>query len=118
MNTMPSMTRCKLGDVLLAEIKFTDQSGAKKRPVVVISNEDYHKSCSDVVIVPITSNIVTSRNIGDYRIINWQDAGLKEESVAKGKPTTIARSTLGRNLGSLASDDLQSVLSRVMSILG
>lgn len=115
---MPSMTRCNLGDVLLAEIKFTDQRGEKKRPVVVVSNEDYHKSCSDVVIVPITSNIFTSRNIGDYRIINWRGAGLDRESVAKGKPTTIARSTLGKSLGALAGDDLAGVLSSVRAIFG
>ena len=115
---MPSTTPCRLGDILLAEIKFTDQRSEKKRPVLVISNEDYHNSCNDVVIVPITSNIRPSRNIGDYRIAKWKEAGLVKESVAKGKPTTITRSTVERKLGSLASDDLREVLSRVRSILG
>ena len=85
---------------------------------MVISNEDYHNSCADTVIVPLTSNITAPLSIGDYRILNWHDAGLRMPSVAKGKPTTIARSTLGRSLGTLGSDDLAGVLSSVKAIFG
>ena len=85
---------------------------------MVISNEAYHNSCADTVIVPLTSNIDAPLSIGDYQILNWQDAGLWVPSVAKGKPTTIALSTVREKLGALGSDDLEGVLSGVKAILG
>lgn len=85
---------------------------------MVISNEEYHKSCTDIVIVPLTSNIDAPLSIGDYRIPSWQTAGLPKPSVAKGKPTTIAISAVHEKLGTLTSDDLQGVLSSVKAILG
>ena len=44
------------GDVVLIPIPFTDLTTQKRRPVIVISNDAYHQSCSDFVMVAMTSN--------------------------------------------------------------
>ena len=49
--TMP-----KQGDILLIPIPFTDLSSQKRRPVVVISNNQYNGKTGDVVVVAMTSN--------------------------------------------------------------
>ena len=44
------------GDIVLIPIPFTDLSSRKLRPVIVISNDEYHRSTRDMVVVAMTSN--------------------------------------------------------------
>ena len=44
------------GDILLIPIPFTDLSSRKRRPVIVISNDDYNQRTDDIVVVAMTSN--------------------------------------------------------------
>jgi mRNA interferase MazF len=44
------------GDVVLIPIPFTDLSSQKRRPVVIISNNDYNRKTQDVIVVAMTSN--------------------------------------------------------------
>lgn len=112
------MTPCSLGDVLLLEITFTDGSGSKPRPVVVVSTERYHQDREDTIVIPLTSQIGSPLRYGDYRITDWSGAGLPKASVAKARPTTVARSSIQKRLGRMPLIDLQGVLSSVKAILG
>ena len=49
------------GDILLVPIPFTDLSSQKRRPVIVISNNAYNQSSSDLVVVAMTSNPIELR---------------------------------------------------------
>lgn len=51
----------KQGDLVLIPIPFTDLSSQKRRPVIVISNDAYHRGSSDVVVVAMTSSPVATR---------------------------------------------------------
>ena len=44
-------------DIVLIPIPFTDLESYKKRPALIISNNDYNKKNEDIVVVAITSNI-------------------------------------------------------------
>ncbi len=44
------------GDIVLIPIPFTDLSSQKRRPVIVISNNQYNAKTRDVVVVAMTSN--------------------------------------------------------------
>ena len=48
------------GDIVLIPIPFTDLSSRKRRPVIVISNDEYNRTAPDVVVVAMTSNPVAS----------------------------------------------------------
>lgn len=43
-------------DLVLIPIPFTDLTSQKRRPVIVISNDAYHRLHGDVVVVAMTSN--------------------------------------------------------------
>lgn len=49
------------GDILLVPIPFTDLSSQKRRPVIVISNNAYNQTASDLVVVAMTSNPVETK---------------------------------------------------------
>ena len=44
------------GDIVLVPIPFTDLSSQKRRPVIVVSNNQYHRSTGDMLVVAMTSN--------------------------------------------------------------
>jgi len=46
------------GDILLVPIPFTDLLSQKRRPVIVVSNNDYNRKTTDLVVVAMTSNPV------------------------------------------------------------
>ena len=43
------------GDIVLIPVPFTDLSLHKKRPVVIISSDDYNRTGLDVIVVAMTS---------------------------------------------------------------
>ncbi len=44
-------------DIFLVPFPFSDQSGKKVRPVIVISNSEFNEHSQDCLVVGITSNI-------------------------------------------------------------
>ena len=50
--------RPKQRDIVLIPIPFTDLSSSRRRPVIVLSNDDYNRKTEDVVVVAMTSNPV------------------------------------------------------------
>src|SRR5947208_2750606 len=50
--TMPSQ-----GEILLVPVPFTDLSSARRRPVIVVSNDSYNGTMADMVVVAMTSNL-------------------------------------------------------------
>jgi hypothetical protein len=44
-------------DLLLVPFPFSDQSGRKVRPVIVISNDEFNKYSDDILVIGVTSNI-------------------------------------------------------------
>jgi mRNA interferase MazF len=44
------------GDIVLIPVPFTDLSSTKRRPVIVVSNDDYNQQRQDIVVVAMTSN--------------------------------------------------------------
>ena len=61
---MTSTSRFSFGDVVLVPFPFTDQSGTKKRPAVVVSSHSYNASRRDIVIMAITSQVRTPLGFG------------------------------------------------------
>lgn len=44
----------KQGDILLIPIPFTDLTSTKKRPVLVLSKDDYNSKTDDVIVSAIS----------------------------------------------------------------
>lgn len=44
------------GEIVLVPVPFTDLSSQKRRPVIVISSDNYNRLSSDIVVVAMTSN--------------------------------------------------------------
>lgn len=105
------------GDVVLVGFVFSDESGRKLRPAVVVSSPPYHRARQEVVVAAITSN-VGRRRFGDYLIGEWKGAGLLVPSLVTGILRTIKRTMIERKLGSMPEADLKAVDRELRRCLG
>ncbi len=112
---MPTTTAYEFGDVVLVPFPFTDQTGSKQRPAVVVSSARYHDERPDLVIMAVTSQL---RPLGDVAIVHWREAGLLKSSVIKPVITTIERGLVRRKLGRLEADDRRSLEDALRQLLG
>jgi len=106
------------GDVVLVRVDFTDLSGRKVRPAVVVSSEQYNRTSPDVLIASITSNLNAVPHPGDHPIREWNAAGLLKPSLVQAKLATVVASMIRRKLGELDADDLEVFGRRLKEVLG
>jgi mRNA interferase MazF len=108
------MTSYERGDVVLADLPFSDLSGMKRRPAVVISAP--HPSV-DVVLLPISSQIQNPQP-GEFVLTDWQGAGLLFPSIVKRGLFTLDRSCIIRCLGRLTGQDMTNLDNALRGWLG
>jgi len=102
------MTTCRRGDVVLVGFVFSDESGVKLRPALVVSSDVYHRARQEAVVAAITSS-VRRPLVGDHRVVRWKEAGLLFPSVVTGILRTIKQPMIRRRLGSLLAADAKAV---------
>jgi mRNA interferase MazF len=105
------------GEVVLVPFPFTDQSGTKKRPAVIVSGDGYNTSRRDILIMAITSQVRQPPGFAEARIDDWQSAGLIKPSMLKPVFTTLDQALVLRSMGMLSADDqrtLREVLARTI----
>lgn len=106
------------GDVVLVPFPFTDQSGSKKRPAVVVSSARYNASRRDIVIMAVTSQVRQPLGFGEAMVPDWQTAGLVKPFVLKPVFTTIEQRLVLRTIGRLAEDDVEALRVVMGDVIG
>lgn len=82
---MTSTITCRHGHVVVVNVPFTGQTGAKPRPAVVVSTESFHGALPDVIVCPISSQPRFFRRPGpgDRPLAHWKRIGLRHPSTAR-----------------------------------
>lgn len=101
-------------DVVLVRYPFSDLSGAKVRPAVVVNATH---SSQDLMIVPLTSKTATLL-AGEFVLAEWQQAGLNVETAVKRGIYTIHESLVVRKVGKLTDVDGESLEKSLRRWLG
>lgn len=92
------------GDIVLIRFPFTDLSGSKNRPALVLVSRQ-----SDVVVAFITSNMIHSENWDVVLEPNSQN-GLKQISAIKiSKIATLDKTLVLGKIGKVDSSDILKV---------
>ena len=111
----------KRWDVVLLAYPFDDWSGAKVRPAVVLSSDDYHRRRESAVLVLITSN-TELRSDFDILIADTHPefirTGLAKSSVIRVDMIwTLKQVLVRRTLGSVGNALRNEVMTRVRRLL-
>lgn len=103
--------RFQRGDLLLATMTFSSQTGSKLRPVLVLRDA----GDEDLLILPVTSQRPRVRY--DVSLTDWRGSGLKLPSVVRvEKLATVEKSAVIRRLGSVSGPDWSSVESSLQTL--
>ena len=111
------MTAYNRGDVVLVAFVFSDESGKKLRPAVVVSSAAYNRSRQEIVVAAITSNI-RRRFFGDHLVADWKGAGLLFPSLVTGIFRTIKRTMVDRKLGAMPKREMEEIDVKLRQSLG
>ncbi|MFQ6026106.1 MAG: type II toxin-antitoxin system PemK/MazF family toxin [Dehalococcoidia bacterium] len=112
------MTAYNTGDVLLVPYPFGERAGGQKRPVLVISSDEYNEGTGELIIAQITSRVSAPPRPGDCNIESWREANLPAPAIIRSRLATLETSSVLRKLGSLTEEDLeraQSALSKLLT---
>ena len=99
------MVNYSKNDVVLVRYPFSDLSGAKVRPAVVVNAA--HVS-QDYFLVPLTSK-TTGLLPGEFVLTDWVTSGLNVPTAVKRGMFTIHQTLILKSLGKLSSGDTQQL---------
>ena len=99
------MSNYSRGEVVLVRYPFSDLSGSKIRPAVIVNTPHVSK---DVFILPLTSK-TTSLLAGEFILKDWQQAGLNVETAVKRGLYTVHQNLITQSVGTLSDVDLNAL---------
>ncbi|PIN99926.1 hypothetical protein COT72_03760 [archaeon CG10_big_fil_rev_8_21_14_0_10_43_11] len=105
----------KQGDLLLVPFPFSDQSGRKVRPVIVVSNNSFNKT-QDVIVVGVTSNL----DGGDIIInpVDVEQGNLYDECCVKvSNILKLDKRLVIKRIGRIKAGLLREIITRIHKIL-
>ena len=107
-----TMSEFRFGDIILIRFPFTDASGAKKRPALVL----HDTGDNDIIICRITSQVKETKF--DIEVTDQQSTGLKLASIIRlHKIVTIEKTLVDKKMGALSETDAKSVKSLIRGII-
>ena len=117
MKKTPHMTGHRRGDIVLVSFVFSDETGERRRPAVIVSSQAYHESRQEAIIAAVTSR--TGRILaGDHLISDWQGAGLLFPSVVTGIIRTVKQGMIVKKLGTMPDSDMRAIDGKLKFVLG
>lgn len=108
----------KRGEIVLIPVPFSDLSSSKKRPVVIMSCDEYNAKSDDVICMAITSQI---RGLEHEIIIGSDDMeeGLlpKESCIRADKIYTLDQGIIAKKYGKLVNSKLENAVLSIERLI-
>jgi len=106
------------GDILLIPIPYSDLTSNKKRPVLVLSNDEYNTKTEDIIVAAITSNITSK----EYSILisnkDMQEGNLHVNSCIRvDKIYTLSQSIVIKKFGAVKPEIINNVKEKLRELI-
>lgn len=105
-------------DLLLVPFPFSDQSGKKVRPVIIISSNEFNKYSEDIIVIGVTSNILkdkytinlTNKDLDEGKL--FTNCIIKIENLLK-----LDKELIIKKIGRINKETLKSIIDKLFIIL-
>ena len=105
------------GEIVIAEILFSEQIGLKTRPALVISNSKYNQKSDDIILLKITSQ---SKRTKYDTALNENDLEkgeiTKESIIMTDNPVTTYKGIIRTTIGKITEDKLKEVKAKLCEL--
>ena len=105
------------GNIIVANILYSQQVGFKRRPVLVISNSNYNKHSEDLIVLSVSSTPAKAKY--DVKLINkdLDEGELRVESkILVDFPTTIEKKLITQKIGKISNQKLKEVKQKIKEL--
>jgi mRNA interferase MazF len=89
-------------------VDFLGATGAKRRPAVVVSSDQYHADRPDVILGVLTTRLSSATAATDHILLDWAASGLHSPSAFRSYFGMAIRSSV-HVIGHLSDRDWQAV---------
>ncbi len=105
-------------EILLVPFPFSDQSGKKVRPVVVINNNEFNRNSEDLIVVGITSNITKDKYTTNLSPADLENGNLRHESCIKVENILkVDKDLVVKEIGKINKNKFKEVIEILNKIL-
>jgi mRNA interferase MazF len=118
---MASTTTFEHGQVVVVNVPFSDQTGSKPRPALVVSVKSFHRKLLDVIVCPISSQprYFEKPGPGDHPLRHWKAVGLRHPSTVRiSSILAVEKKLVRRVLGTLRAEDLARATQGLRNAFG
>lgn len=107
------------GDIVIVPFPFTDLSGQKQRPAIVISSDEVNFKSEDLILANITSQI-RNDNFSFFLDNSYLSAPLpKDSEVRCNKIFTADKSIIRKTISRLLPEHLENLVEKItLDIIG
>lgn len=104
------------GDVIAVPYDYSDLTGGKVRPAVIISSDAYNLAQPDLVLAGISTQVHRATD-HDYLLVDWTAANLRYPSLVRGRFLTLEQNLVRRTVGRLTPSDVAGVENKLINLL-
>ena len=105
-------------NIFLVPFPFSDQSGRKVRPIIVISNNEFNEHSEDLVVVGVASNIskdkytlsLTNKDLEEGKL--FFECCIKAENILK-----IDKELIIKKIGKIKKGKLKEIVNKILEII-
>lgn len=105
-------------DIVVVPFPYTDQTGFKNRPALVLSSDKFNRSSQEVVACAITSNITQDDFTVMIKPEDWKGGVYSESCIKVGVIFTMNRALAAKRIGRLGAERFSEVRKKLDEILG
>ena len=102
------------GDIVIAELLYSEQIGLKLRPALVISNTNYNKKSDDIILLKITSKDKKTKYDINLIAEDMETGKLKSRSqIMIDNPVTTYKGVIQTKVGKINQAKLKDVKQKM-----
>ena len=106
------------GDILLVPVPFMDLTSHKRRPVLVLSKQEYNSTADDLIVVAITSLIDAKPYAVVFSEDDMEDGNLKVESCIRAdKIYTLSQALVVKRFGKVKPHIVDMVKAKIIDVM-
>ena len=106
------------GEIVLINIPFSNLKATKKRPVLIISKNEYNNKQDDIIIAAITSNITSKDYTVEFENSDMKKGFLPKKSCVRAdKLYSLDKSLIIKNFGIVSDDIISKVINMIFKVL-
>lgn len=101
------------GDIVIAQLLFSEQIGVKLRPALVLSNSEFNKKSDDLILLKITSGKKRTEYDLSLKAKDIEEGKLKKESqIMVDNPVTTYKGLILSKAGKVSEEKLKEVKAK------